>query len=163
MESKDYENVCELLDKLYLDTLYLMEEEIKVNINMEKAMIEGENNLAKCRYIMGPNSVSAMNIPMNPEETISPSMLVKGSPNDLFPEVNSYQLHSVEDSKDNVSNPVKWFGFFTQQNLLNSQKFYKHSLQWAIQAVTIQNELKYLMKKCRVLRLVKASLAETEK
>ncbi|XP_044767028.1 uncharacterized protein LOC123322971 [Coccinella septempunctata] len=161
MKSENYHEVCELLDKLYLDTICLMEEEIQLKINMEKSMIEGENNLAKCRYIMGSNSVSAMNIPLNPEEDIHCTTSVESFPSELFPEVNKYEIISTEP-KPNMTNPIKWFGYFTQKNLLKSQKSYETSLQWAIEAINIQNQLKYLCHKCKALRLLKVSLLESK-
>lgn len=160
MHSKECEEVCELLDKLYLDSVCLMEEKIQTMINLEKSMVEGETNLAKCRYIMGSNSVSSMNIPLNPEEEISPILSIKTSPNEIYPEVIECKV--VSDNKNNMTNPIKWFGFFTQQNLINSQKSYSKSLDWAVQAVNVQNQLNYLCNKFEVLKYVKTSLVKTE-
>lgn len=43
------DQICTTLDKLTLDALTLMQEEIDLKINAENAMIGGETHLAKTR------------------------------------------------------------------------------------------------------------------
>ena len=48
--AEDLDKICQTLDKLTLDALTLMQEEIQLKINAENAMIGGESHLAKTRY-----------------------------------------------------------------------------------------------------------------
>ncbi|KAL3285568.1 hypothetical protein HHI36_000098 [Cryptolaemus montrouzieri] len=161
MNTDQYEEVCDLLDKICLDTLVLMEEEIQMNINLEKSMCEGEMNLAKCRYIMGPNSVSALNIPASPEENIDSLVSVTNSPSETIPNVKEYHLNSLDSNKEKFANPIRWFSVLAPQNLFTSQAMYKAALRWVVQMVNARNQLNELCDKFESLKLVKASLKKS--
>ncbi|KAK9884177.1 hypothetical protein WA026_005132 [Henosepilachna vigintioctopunctata] len=154
-----YDEVCELLDRLSLDCLTLMEEDIKLKINLEKAMTEGENKLAKCRYIMGPNSVSILNIPLNSESDIEPNVSVESSHNSEENLGISYEL--ITNKTEKSIDPVKWFGFLTPQYLSMAQSSYKNALKWAVEAVNVQNHLTEMFKKLQTLKEIKCNLVET--
>lgn len=47
--TRDLDKICNVLDKLTLDALTLMQEEIDLKLTAENAMIGGETHLAKTR------------------------------------------------------------------------------------------------------------------
>nr|CAI5851949.1 unnamed protein product [Callosobruchus analis] len=150
------ERICNILDKLTLDALHLIEEEVRLKLNLENAMIEGESHLAKSRYIMGQNKVSALQLPTEDSNEFSASIKVIEHDSDTLFDNPELQLKSVKKSEDeSVQEPLRWFGVLVPQNLSRSQSMFKQALQWAVQAVNIQTRLTETMNKIGALKEAK--------
>lgn len=157
--NEDLDRICDTLDKLTLDALTLTEEKVKLALNTENAMCGGEAHLAKARYIMGHNNVSALQLPTenSPEFTAS-AKVYPYEDEKLFGET-SYELHLTKKSEDEtVQNPVRWFGVLVPQNLNYAQNMFRQALQWAVQAVNVQRQLQETIQKIYDLKEVKAKV-----
>lgn len=158
--TEDIDKICAILDKLTLDALLLIEEEIQTKLNIEDAMSSGETNLAKARYIMGQNKVSAIQLPTeNSPEFTAPVKVYTSQDEKLYGE--SYEIHLTEKT-DNVHNPIKWFGILVPQTVTLAQKMFQQALQWAVKAVNIQNELNQTMDKINNLKEIKSQMLLNE-
>ncbi|CAH2245883.1 jg27774 [Pararge aegeria aegeria] len=100
----DLETVCNLLDKLVLQQLHLMEDKMACELNIEKSINNGSIHLAKSRYIMGQSSVSKERLPTESSSEFSASVTCESVEED-----NIRQLKVVETDEANV-NPLRWFG-----------------------------------------------------
>lgn len=157
--TKDLDNICDTLDKLTLDALTLMEEKVKLALNTENAMCGGEAHLAKARYIMGHNNVSSLQLPT--ENSPDFTAVAKVYPNEdekLFGET-SYELHLTKKSDDEtVQDPIRWFGVLVPQNVNYAQNMFRQALQWAVQAVNVQKQLRETIQKIYEIKGVKAKI-----
>ncbi|CAH1959230.1 unnamed protein product [Acanthoscelides obtectus] len=155
MEKKTH-RICEILDKLTLDALHLIEEEVQLKLNLENAMIGGESHLAKSRYIMGQNNVSALQLPTEDGKEFSASIKVAEHDSETLLDNPELQLKTVKKSEDeSVQEPLRWFGVLVPQNLSHSQNMFRQALQWAVQAVNVQIRLKETINKIGVLKEAK--------
>lgn len=151
---QNYDKICEVMDKICLDTLTLMEEEIQLKLNLENTMTEGENNLAKSRYIMGNSSVSSLQIPENEFESIAKVEFKKDDEKEL-------ELSLHDPKKESIQDPIKWFGVLVPQTLHKAQGMYKSSLNWIIEAVNVQNKISQLHENYDKLKQIKYNIKES--
>ncbi|XP_019871219.1 coiled-coil domain-containing protein 115 [Aethina tumida] len=136
---EEYHKVCDVLDKLTLDALTLMEEEIQLKLYIENAMCGGESHLAKSRYILGQNSVSSLQLP---SEEVDINAMAKVVPNEDQKYLKSHGVElAVAKCDENIQNPLKWFGLLVPQNLHYAQKMFTQALQWVVQAANVQWKL----------------------
>jgi hypothetical protein len=77
--SDDILEVCRELDDLMIQTLDLMEEQIKCKLKLQETMKSSCLNLAKARYIMGHNSVSCLQLPTEESAEIAALRTVASS------------------------------------------------------------------------------------
>lgn len=135
------------LDDLAIRILELMNEYIEIKLMLEKAIRSGCLDLAKARYVMGNNSVSALQLPV--EETASLATVTTS--------VDDYNKHTFQlqriippiKAKQNTDNgprshgqdPLKWFGVLVPQNLRQGQAWFQKALDLVIQCINIKEEL----------------------
>ncbi|KAJ8928792.1 hypothetical protein NQ314_018591 [Rhamnusium bicolor] len=157
--TEDLDKICNTLDKLTLDALSLMEEEILLKLNVENAMCGGESHLAKARYIMGQNSVSCLQLPTENSPEFSAVAKVYASEDDKLFGEKSYELQLTKKTEDeSVQDPVRWFGVLVPQNLNYAQNMFRQALQWAVQAVNVQTQLEQTIIKIQQLKAAKAAV-----
>lgn len=158
--TEDFDKICTILDKLTLAALLLTEEEIKTKLHIENAMSLGESNLAKARYIMGQNKVSAIQLPTENTPEFTATVKVHQSESDKLFDNKSYEIQLNQKSFDEtVQDPVKWFGVLVPQTLTQAQKMFRQALQWSVKAVNIQSELNETIKTINNLKDIKLQLA----
>ncbi|XP_044253059.1 coiled-coil domain-containing protein 115-like [Tribolium madens] len=135
----DIDRICCVLDKLTLDALTLMEEDIQIKLNVENAMCGGETHLAKSRYILGQNSVSSLQLPTenSPEFDALTRVHLEESDESLGEKSRELEVTKKEDQID----PVRWFGYLVPQDLFHAQNMFKQALQWIIRGVNVQTRL----------------------
>lgn len=155
--SEDVDKICTILDKLTLDALLLIEEEIQTKLNIENAMSLGETNLAKARYIMGQNKVSTIQLPTENSPEFTAAVKVYPNESDKLFNNKSYEIQPTEKS-ENVQDPIKWFGVLVPQTLTQAQKMFRQALQWTVKAVNVQTELHETMETMNKLKCVKLQL-----
>ncbi|XP_028132979.1 coiled-coil domain-containing protein 115-like [Diabrotica virgifera virgifera] len=156
-EPQDWDKVCQTLDKLTLDSLLLVQEQIELKLNIENAMSGGESHLAKSRYILGHNNVSALQLPTENSPEFSSCLKVEGSDTTLGRK--SYELREIKKTEDEtVQEPLRWFGVLVPQNLTFAQKMFRQALQWSIKSVNIQNQLLDTMQSISDLKELKNNL-----
>lgn len=153
--------ICNILDKLTLDALLLIEQEIETKLNIENAMSSGETNLAKARYIMGQNKVSAIQLPTEKSTEITATVKVNHNEDETLLEKDIFELQLTNKSEaENVQDPIKWFGVLVPQNLVNAQNMFQQALQWSVKAVNIQTRLTETIEKINELKDIKLNLSK---
>lgn len=155
----DLEKICEILDKLTLDSLTLMEQEIQQKLELEKCMCDGESQLAKSRYIMGRNSVSALQLPST--DNIVASAIVRREDNDNLYTDEVLELE-VKKKPEESTNPIRWFGVLVPQNLYDVQNKFKQALLWAVKAANTQCQLRAVCVKIAQLEELKERIVAGE-
>ncbi|XP_030764599.1 coiled-coil domain-containing protein 115-like [Sitophilus oryzae] len=152
-DTEDLDKICNTLDKLTLDSLTLMQEQIELKLNAENAMIGGETHLAKTRYILGQNSVSSLQLPTDSSTEFSALTTVNTSKDEHG--INQFDLESNKPDNEKYINPIKWFGYLTPQNLTFAQNLYRQALQWIIQAANVQTRLQEVCTEIHHLKKIK--------
>lgn len=157
MAPPDFDKICSTLDKLSLDALTLMEEHIKLKLNVENTMCSGEASLAKTRYIMGQNSVTALQLPTENSADFEAPIKVNLDENELGTKTFDVELQKVTD-ENNVQDPLKWFGFLVPHSLHYAQNMFRQAIQWNVQAANVQVKLNDTLNTIGQLKLLKSDI-----
>lgn len=159
------------LDDLAIRMLELMNEYIEIKLMVEKAIRSGCLDLAKARYVMGNNSVSALQLPV---EEISALATVTTSVDDHNKKKCTFQLQrTIPQSKtkqdtDNgprsqSQDPLKWFGVLVPQNLRQGQAWFQKALDLVVQCANVKEELENCQHEYKKLLKVKNSSRKCER
>ncbi|XP_060522527.1 coiled-coil domain-containing protein 115-like [Cylas formicarius] len=154
-KAEDLDKICDVLDRLTLDALTMMQEEIELKINAENAMIGGEMHLVKSRYILGQNNVSALQLPS--ENGHEASALVKVHETEDEFGLKQFDLESNKPDETRP-NPIRWFGYLTPQSLSYAQNLYRQALQWIVQAGNVQLRLTETCAQIEILKKLKRTV-----
>lgn len=141
--TEDLDKICDTLDRLTLDALLLIEEEIQLKLNIENAMCGGETHLAKARYIIGQNKVSTVQLPTENSPEFTAPVKVYQAEDEKLIEAKSFDIHiTKKDEDETIQDPIRWFGVLVPQNLTYAQNMFRQALQWVVKATNVQNQLK---------------------
>lgn len=138
----DLERICKVLDKLTLDSLTLMEQQVQQKLELEKCMCDGETQLAKSRYIMGRNSVSALQLPSENGPDVTASATVRREEDDNLYTDETFNLVIDRKQLETTGSPIRWFGVLVPQNLHDAQARFKQALLWTVKVANTQNLLR---------------------
>lgn len=145
------DKICTLLDKLSLDALTLMETHIQMKLNIENAMSGGEMHLAKSRYILGQNGVSALQLPGEGCPDFEATATVRLEEDEFKDISREVQIVKKEEQTD----PVRWFGYLVPQDLYHAQSMFKQALHWVVEAANVQKKLSDTCLKYREVKKIK--------
>lgn len=132
--------ICELLDKLTLEMLDLIEQDVKCKRNIENITNDGQLNMAKTRYITGQNSVSKSQLPGEDCVDFNALATLKCDKNEINGNKFELQRHSVDKEKG-LFDPIQWFGILTPRNLQMARNSYKQVLDFIVESANIQARL----------------------
>ncbi|CAH0731919.1 unnamed protein product, partial [Brenthis ino] len=155
-EASSMETVCDLLDKLVLRQLHLMEDKMCCELNIEKSINNGSIHLAKARYIMGQSSVSKERLPTESSPEFSALTVCE-----TVEEDNIKQLKIIENDDKSVANPIHWFGVLVPQNLHKAKNIFQNAVNFVVECVNIQLQLTETMKNIENLNKYKSSLIKS--
>ncbi|XP_026761418.2 coiled-coil domain-containing protein 115 [Galleria mellonella] len=136
LETDNVDVVCDLLDKLVLKQLHLMEEKMVCELNIESCINNGSIHLAKSRYIMGQSSVSTARLPMESSPEFSALTTCETTEED-----DVQQLKVVENNNKSKVNPIRWFGVLVPQNLHKAQSIFQNTINVVVECVNVQLQL----------------------
>ncbi|XP_055377673.1 coiled-coil domain-containing protein 115 [Condylostylus longicornis] len=155
--------VCNLIDKLYVELLSLTEQHIRCKIEMEKRQNEGNLLIAKARYIQGGKTVSAAQLPTDegPEFSALVSVSKIESIENLSNKKIILEKHSVDKNKGYLD-PIKWFGVLVPRSLHFAKERYQLAIDLIIEDVNIQQELLTVMSSIEKLKHIKSILQNSE-
>ncbi|XP_050354903.1 coiled-coil domain-containing protein 115 [Nymphalis io] len=150
----DMKMACDLLDKLVLRQLHLMEDKICCELNVETSINNGSIHLAKSRYIMGQSSVSKERLPTESSAEFSASVTC-----DTIVEDNVKQLKIAKtDTSATLVNPLNWFGVLVPQNLHKARDIFQNTINFVIDCVNIQIQILENIKNIKMLKMYKVSI-----
>lgn len=167
-DSQELKTVCELLDKLTLEMLILMEQHIQEKLKIEAAMTEGEAHLAKSRYILGHKNVSSLQLPTENSNDINPAVTLTEIEDDetflgkpkLKLTIEEYTKTPFEELSDKkyIQDPMNWFGVLVPRNLHLAQSSYRNAIEHAVDCANTQTRLHQVCVKIQQLREIKKKL-----
>lgn len=157
MSSNELDKICTTLDKLCLDALTLMEEQIKLKLNVENSMCSGEASLAKSRYIMGQNSVTSLQLPSENGPQFDAAIKLHSNENELGQRSFDVELQKATDGND-IHDPMKWFGYLVPHSLHYAQNMFRQAIQWAVEAANVQVKLNETLNTIEQLKTVKKNI-----
>lgn len=143
------DTVCDLLDKLVLQQLHLMEEKMACELNIERSINNGSIHLAKSRYIMGQSSVSKERLPTESSPEFPASVTCESTQED-----NVSQLKVIE-TEDSSVNPLHWFGVLVPQNLHKAKSIFQNTINFIVECVNVQLQMLENMKNIEALKYYK--------
>lgn len=138
---------CELLDKIILKQLHLMEEKLRCELNIESSINNGSIHLAKSRYIMGQSSVSTARLPTESSSDFSASTVCETAEED-----GVKQLKVIESEAENTVNPLHWFGVLVPQNMHKAQSIFQNTINYVVECVNVQLQIQTNLKNMGDLR-----------
>ncbi|XP_075984536.1 vacuolar ATPase assembly protein VMA22-like [Anticarsia gemmatalis] len=138
---------CELLDKIILKQLHLMEEKMRCELNIESSIKNGSIHLAKSRYIMGQSSVSTARLPTESSSDFSASTVCETTEEDGIK-----QLKVIENEAENTVNPIRWFGVLVPQNMHKAQSIFQNAINFVVECVNVQLQIHTNLKNIAMLK-----------
>ncbi|KAJ2947484.1 hypothetical protein O0L34_g17270 [Tuta absoluta] len=154
--SPDLETTCKLLDKMTLKHLYLMEDKLRYELNIESSINNGSYQLAKSRYIMGQTSISATKLPTEGSPEFSASTVCESTEED-----GVTQLRAAKSERENTVNPMHWFGVLVPQNLHLAKGIFQNAINHVVECVNVQLQIVDNMKNISILQLYKSILQKS--
>ncbi|CAF4842161.1 unnamed protein product [Pieris macdunnoughi] len=146
------ETVNDLLDRLTLRQLHLMEEKMCRELNIESNINNGCFNLAKSRYIMGQTAVSKERLPTEASSEFSALTRCE-----TIEEDGETKLKIVENDTNTV-NPMHWFGVLVPQNLHKAKIMFQNALNFIVECANIQIQIQENLKNFDALKQYKVML-----
>lgn len=138
---------CELLDKIIVKQLHLMEEKMHCELNIESSIKNGSIHLAKSRYIMGQSSVSTTRLPTESSSDFSASTKCETTEEDGLK-----LMKVVENEAENTVNPLRWFGVLVPQNMHKAQSIFQNAINFVVECVNVQIQLQSNLKLIDMLK-----------
>ncbi|XP_038207094.1 coiled-coil domain-containing protein 115-like [Zerene cesonia] len=151
----EMETINDLLDKMTLRQLHLMEDKMRSEVNIETSINNGCFHLAKSRYIMGQTSVSKERLPMEASAEFSASTQCE-----TVEEDNTKQFKIIENNSNTV-NPMHWFGVLVPQNLHKAKSIFQNTLNFVVECANIQIQLLENLNNIMLLKSYKDAVKST--
>uniref|UniRef100_A0A1L8DCR2 Vacuolar ATPase assembly protein VMA22 n=2 Tax=Nyssomyia neivai TaxID=330878 RepID=A0A1L8DCR2_9DIPT len=149
-------DICELMDKLTIEILDLVEDEVKQKIDIEKNSNSGQLLMAKARYIQGQQTVSASQLPTENSQEFNALVTVESD----FPESPekatkvTMEQHSVNKESGYVD-PIKWFGILVPQSLQLAKSRFRKTVELTVDCTNTQLRLNHSIRQLQGLREMK--------
>ncbi|CRK89753.1 CLUMA_CG003470, isoform A [Clunio marinus] len=160
---EDVTELKELMDKLILQTLELVEEDVTLKINIEKLTNEGALLMAKTRYSQGPKTVSVSQLPGESDDgpEFNALKITVRSENDLG--TSEFELEkSAVNKESNHIDPINWFGILVPQSLKTARERYEKALELVIESANVEQKLQKNYQLYEKLKSIKVTFENTE-
>uniref|UniRef100_A0A1B0D551 Vacuolar ATPase assembly protein VMA22 n=2 Tax=Phlebotomus papatasi TaxID=29031 RepID=A0A1B0D551_PHLPP len=149
-------DICELMDKLTIEVLDLMEDEVKQKIEIEKNSNSGQLLMAKARYIQGQRTVSASQLPTENSAEFNALATVSTDSPESPRRASKVTLEQHPVDKENgFIDPIKWFGILVPQSLQLARNRFKKTIELAVDCTNTQLRLNRCMNQLEGLRQMK--------
>ncbi|XP_026465550.1 coiled-coil domain-containing protein 115 [Ctenocephalides felis] len=153
------EEVCMLLDKLTLEMLHLMEQEVQCKINIEKTTKDASVELARARYVKGQQTVSVLQLPTEKSTEFDALSVVTQDDDESEDLSDKVDLRTrPADKEKGEIDPLKWFGVLVPQSLQRAQKLFKQSLEYVVECRNVQGQLHSAIEGLFALNALKKTL-----
>jgi len=126
--------ICEKLDELLIRQLELIQEYTDLSLNSELQQKDGFLNLAKARYIQGPNSLSQVQLPLEGSEEYS-AVITVSKDEDL-----SWKRNTVVTPDEN-SRLMRQFGVLKSNNVKLAMKSFRQSVELHVDRINVAQQL----------------------
>ncbi|XP_058116149.1 uncharacterized protein LOC131288195 [Anopheles ziemanni] len=139
MENTDREELCELMDKLLINSLELVERDVQLSQDIDRLMTEGQIDLAHTRFTKGPNAVSAIQLPAEDYKPFRALHTVAVAPDEsagALPHM-TLESHPVDAEEDRID-PASWFGILRPPTLNSAKDKFTRSLESIVERANVR-------------------------
>ncbi|XP_055547659.1 coiled-coil domain-containing protein 115 [Wyeomyia smithii] len=151
------DEICSLMDDLLIQSLELMEQEVKLKTTIEAITNEGRLDLAQTRYHKGPNTVSSVQLPTEDyKEFRALNSLVEERDEEGNIKLQLEQ-HPV-DKDSGYIDPIRWFGVLIPPTLQNARNKYTRALEYVVECANVQIQLRKALLKFEELDAMKNNM-----
>lgn len=133
-------NRNELVDKLTIEMLDLIEQQVKCKINIENLVAHGHLQIAKTRYTQGTRTVSTSQLPTENSNEFKALNTVERVQNDIGDLQFNLNVQNV-DKDEGFIDPINWFGILVPQSLQLAKEAFKKSVALSSECANIQSSL----------------------
>uniref|UniRef100_A0A182JP83 Vacuolar ATPase assembly protein VMA22 n=1 Tax=Anopheles christyi TaxID=43041 RepID=A0A182JP83_9DIPT len=161
MENASKEELCELMDKLLLNSLELIEQDVQLSQDIGRLTTEGQMELAHTRFTKGPNAVSAVQLPTEDYKPFQALHTVKVKEDTDEPEIIScrtLESHPVNAEEGERIDPSAWFGILRPPSLNNAKERFTRSLDSIIERANVRVRLSSYLNMFEMLHKRKTEL-----
>lgn len=130
----------ELVDKLTIEMLDLIEQQVKCKINIENLIGQGQIHIAKTRYTQGTRTVSTSQLPTENSQEFKALRTVNRVDNDLGDIQLNLHVEKV-NKEDGHIDPIKWFGILVPQSMQLARDAFHKSIEYTCECANIQSSL----------------------
>uniref|UniRef100_A0A1Q3FKF6 Vacuolar ATPase assembly protein VMA22 n=1 Tax=Culex tarsalis TaxID=7177 RepID=A0A1Q3FKF6_CULTA len=137
-ETRD--EICQLMDKLLLHSLDLIEQEVTLKTTIEAIANDGQLDLAHTRFTKGPTAVSAVQLPTEDYKSFAALNTVAESRDDLENTKLDLEQHQVDKEAGRID-PIRWFGILIPASLQSARKKFTKTLDYVVECANVQIQL----------------------
>lgn len=136
----------EVLDKLIIEMISLIEQQVQCKVNLERTTNEGQLYLAKARYTQGSQTISTSQLPTeNSVEFNALSRISKESEDNTILREKLTLESSKIDKEAGFIDPMKWFGVLVPRALHQAKESFQKSLELVVEGANIQKQLQLVL------------------
>ncbi|XP_055614151.1 coiled-coil domain-containing protein 115-like [Uranotaenia lowii] len=142
--TEDRDEICQLMDKLLIRSLELVQEEVKLKTYIESTTNDGQLSLAQTRFYKGPTSVSAVQLPTEDSKEMNPLSALE----ETIDDVGNPQVQLVKypvDKEAGYPDPIKWFGVLVPASLQKARTTFGKALDYVVDCANVQMELRNVL------------------
>ncbi|XP_053659838.1 uncharacterized protein LOC128708883 [Anopheles marshallii] len=143
MENPSKDELCELMDKLLINSLELIEQDVQLSQDIARLTTEGQMELAHTRFTKGPMAVSAVQLPTEDYKEFRALHTVTedddGSDLPTIPQL-SLDSHPVDVDVGRID-PSGWFGILRPPSLNNAKERFTRSLDSIVERANVRIKL----------------------
>ncbi|XP_058447354.1 coiled-coil domain-containing protein 115-like [Malaya genurostris] len=155
VETRD--EICQLMDKLLLHSLELIEQEVELKTKIEAITNEGRLDLAQTRYHKSQHSVSSVQLPTEDYKPFKALNSLTEDQDELGNTKLQLESHEVDKESDYID-PIRWFGILIPSTLQNARKKFTRSLDYVVECANVQIQLKNTLINYAKLNKMKSEL-----
>ncbi|XP_037036876.1 coiled-coil domain-containing protein 115 [Bradysia coprophila] len=130
----------ELVDKLTIEMLDLIEQQVKCKMNISNLIAQGQIQIAKTRYTQGTRTVSTSQLPTENSQEFKALRTVDRVNNDVGDVQLNLNVETV-NKDDGYVDPIKWFGILVPQSLQLARDAFQKSIEYSCESANIQSSL----------------------
>ncbi|XP_050071385.1 uncharacterized protein LOC126559296 [Anopheles maculipalpis] len=141
MENASKEQLCELMDKLLISSLELIERDVELSQDIARLTTEGQMELAHTRFTKGPNAVSAVQLPTKDYKPFRAlhTTVSKDDAAGSIPHL-SLESHPIDGDEGRID-PSSWFGILRPPSLNTAKERFTRSLHSIVERANVRIKL----------------------
>lgn len=134
MEAVDQKH---LIDKLTIEMLDLIEQQVKCKVNLENLVVQGQLQIAKTRYTQGTRSVSTAQLPTENSQQFKALRTIERTQNEIGDVQVKLAVQDVDRDQGYID-PTNWFGILVPQSLQLAKEAFRKSIEYSCECANIQ-------------------------
>ncbi|XP_053671279.1 uncharacterized protein LOC128721542 [Anopheles nili] len=158
MEDATRDELCALMDKLLINSLDLIEQDVQLSQNIENLTTEGRIDLAHTRFTKGPHAASAVQLPTEDYKQFRALKTVSVTSDEFLaiPQM-TLESHPVEADEDRID-PAAWFGILRPASLNSAREKFTRSLDSIVERANVRVTLTHYLNLFAMLNKRKSEL-----